>query len=233
MSELPVIEVFNGQERLAGCLPRKQLYGTYPKAEDRIELIPEDEWENLAKNITLRPRVKAIKDQNGYGACASYASVLAVEIARELAGYPYVELNPLTVYGRVNGGRDAGSSIDENLRFIMENGVVPASMWPESKGWRENPPEECWEAAQEYKIEEFYDIATNAEFVSALLRGFPVVFGARGHALCSIAYKREYPEVGNSWAVSWGDEGFGKWVSWNGINTGYGMWCARVASPMI
>jgi len=234
MSELllPVIEVFDGHERFAGCLPRKSKPGEWcPMASDRIEIVPESQWAELAKNITLRPRVRAIKDQNGFGACASYASVLAVEIAREIAGYPYVELNPLPLYALVNGGRDAGSSIDENLRVIMERGVIPAELWPESNGWRKRPPQELWDAAQEFRIEEFYDISSKAEFVSALLRGFAVVFGAKGHALCSVAYKDTHPEVGNSWNTTWGDQGFGKWVPWNGINWGYGGWCGRVTAP--
>lgn len=228
--DLPVIEVFDGHDRLAGCLPKKSQTGEwFPRAADTIRIIPRDQWDEIAQEISLKNRVLKIKDQNGFGACASYASVLSVEIARELAGYPYEELNALSVYGRVNGGRDAGSSIDENLRFIQQRGVVPVRLWPESKGWRANPPEEAWDAALDYRIDEADDIANVDEFVSVLLGGRPVVWGSRGHALCAIAHKKDYPEVANSWDTSWGDEGFGKWDSYNRITWGYGAWSPRVA----
>lgn len=233
MSEdLPVIEVFDGHERLAGCLPRKSKPGEWcPMAADRIPLVDRDEWDELAKNITLRPRVEVVLNQGSNGSCASESSTGAVMLSRSIAGFQFELLNPLSVYGRVNNGRDAGSSIDENLRFIRENGICPESVWPRSKGWRANPPEEAWAEAAKYRIVEFYDITSIDEFVSALLRGFPVVHGSKGHALCGVAHKGDYPEDLNSWDYKWGDGGFGRWDSYRGINWGYGVYAIRTTHP--
>lgn len=213
-----------------GCLPRKTRPGEWcPMAADRIPLVPKGEWDELAAKITLRPHVKNPLDQNGDGSCASESSTGGTLICRAFSGLPYVLLNPLFVYGRVNGGRDNGSSIDENLAFIRDRGIASEAVWPRSRGWRAEPSPEAMADALNYRIVEFYDISSVEEMVSALLTGFPVIFGANGHAICAVAHMGTYPLILNSWG-QWEDGGFGKWVSYSGINWSYGAFCIRVTS---
>ncbi len=223
-----------------GCLPRKSRPGELcPMAADRIEVIPEDQWDALAAQITLQPHVKAVLNQDSAGSCATESSTGGTMVGRALAGLPYVLLNPWFIYWHTGGssdrgdGRSGGSSIDENLAFIREKGIAPESVWPRSKGWgyrgANRPSVEAYAAALDYRIVEFYDISNVAEMVSALLKGFPVVFGSDGHSILAVAHKGTYPLILNSWG-NWGEGGFGKWCSYSGINWSYGAFCIRVTS---
>jgi len=213
-----------------GCLPRKSRPGEWcPMAADRIKIVPEAEWDALAAQITLRPFVKTVLDQGQVGSCAAESSVQALMIARAMAGLPHVVLNPYYCYHTTSGGYDEGSSIDDNLEFLMRYGCAPESVWPRSKGWRAEPSAEADEAAREFRIDEFFDISSVPEMVSCNLDAFPVVFGAQGHAICAVAHKGSYPLIVNSWTPGWEDGGFGKWCDYNAINWSYGAWGLRVA----
>lgn len=216
--------------RRAGCLPRESKVGQWcPLASEHIEIIPRQEWASLiGDGVSMRPRVNMIKDQDGVGSCATESTTQGVEIARDMAGFKWVQLNPWFIYHSTSGGSDRGSSIDANLRFVRENGIAPESVWPRSKGWRSKPSSEAYEAAKEFKIEEFYDITSIDEVGSCLLKGFAVVFGWSGH---SVIYTRlldsSTGEYANSWSTRWGDEGFGK-LALRSVNWGYGAYAIRV-----
>jgi hypothetical protein len=198
-------------------------------AADRIKIIPEAYWDALAAQITLRPFVKTVLYQGRVGSCAAESSVQSLMIARAIAGLPHVVLNPYFVYHTTSRGRDGGSSIDDNLAFLMRYGCAPESVWPRSKGWQTEPSAEAVAAALEFRIDEFFDVASVPEMVSSNLDAFPVVFGAQGHAICAVAHKGSYPLIVNSYDVSWQDGGFGKWVNYSGINWSYGAFAVRVA----
>ena len=138
---------------------------------------------DLIGSVELRSCVTTIKDQDGVGTCATESTTQAVEIVRRFEGQEYVELNPWSIYWYTSGGRDSGSSIDDNLAYVREKGICPESLWPRSKGWKSRPSAEAMEAALQYRIDEFYDVTTIAEAGTALLLGFPVVFGWQGHSL--------------------------------------------------
>ena len=215
-----------------GCLPRKSKPGEWcPMASERIKIIPSGDWPAAAAELgdNLRKHVPVTLDQNGDGSCACESSTGDVMLIRAVAGLPFVLLNPLYVYHTTSHGVDEGSSIDENLAFIRENGIAPESVWPRSKGWRAKPSAEAVEAAKAFKIEEFWDIASLNEFVSALLTGYCVVFGSNGHAVLAVQHMGSYPLVLNSWG-NWEDGGFGKWCSYNAINWNYGAFAVRVSS---
>ena len=212
-----------------GCLPRKSRIGEIcPIFGERIEVIPRGDWPDLLTEIDMRPHVKNIKDQDGVGSCATESTSLAEEIAEVFAGQNWTELNPWFIYHTTSGGRDSGSSIDENLAFARQYGIAPMSVWPRSKGWRAKPSDEAYEAARDHRIEEFYDIASWDEFGSALLTGFAVVFGYSGHSVCATSLiSPEELEFANSWDESWGDRSFGR-LKARSVHWGYGAFAVRV-----
>jgi hypothetical protein len=227
------------EDRFPGCLPRKSQPGQYcPMAAEHIPVIPRSDWASVAAKLGdgkgLRPFVVSILDQDGAGSCATESTTGAVKIGRAFAGLPFVELNPWFIYRVTSGGRDSGSSIDENLAFVRENGIAPESLHPRSKGWRGTPSEEAKKAAQAYRIVEFYDVSTVDEFVSCLLHGYPVVHGASGHSICAVSHIDESSKLDlNSWGSDWGDGGFGKWCSYRGINWGYGAFAVRTTTESL
>jgi hypothetical protein len=219
-------------DRIPGCLPRRSRPGDWcPMAAERIEIIPRNEWAEYARNISLRPHVHEVLDQDGVGSCATEATAGAIMIARSMHGLEHVTLNPWFIYYKTSGGRDRGSSIDENLAFAREHGCAPESVWSRDKGWRTRPSEEAYEAAKQFRIEEFYDITSIDEMVSCLLAGYPVVYGSNGHAVCKVAHLDESKGLDlNSWGTGWEDDGFGVWASYRAVNWAYGAWAVRVAT---
>jgi hypothetical protein len=217
-----------------GCLPRKSRPGEVcPMAADRIKLIPSADWDAAAKELgdTLRFHVPVVLDQDGAGSCATESTTGGVMLARVLAGQPHVLLNPWYMYHTTSDGVDRGSGIDEDLVFARDNGIAPESVWPRSKGWKATPSAEADEAAKEFRIEEFFDISNVNEMVSALLAGFPVVYGADGHSVLKIQHLDAKKGLDlNSWNTTWGDKGFGVWATYNAVNWNYGAFAIRVAS---
>lgn len=218
--------------RVPGCLPRKSRPGEWcPMASERIKVIPRNQWADYAKEISLRPHVKVVLNQGQVGSCATEATAGAQMIDRVFRGLDFVLLNPWFIYHTTSGGRDRGSSIDENLAFVRERGCAPESVWPRSKGWQTRPSAEAVEAAKAFKIEEFYDISSIDEMVSAILLGYPVVYGSNGHAVIKIQHIDETKGLDlNSWGTGWGDGGFGVWASYRAVNWAYGAWAVRVTS---
>lgn len=159
----------------------------------------------------------------------------AVAVCRATAGLPNVLFNPYGVYHFVNGGRDQGSTLDANLKFGRENGCFPESVWSRSNGWQRRPDEQAMEAAKEYRIVEYYDILNIEEFVTALLLGIPVTFGAKGHAVTAVRHTTNAPIIVNSWGVSWENNGFGIWVPYNGLSNmlQYGAYAVRTVTTNI
>jgi hypothetical protein len=219
-----------GPRHLGGCLPRKTKFGQccLPLA-DSIEIIPRSQWNDLIGTVDLRPKVNQVLDQDGVGSCATESTTQALMIAREVAGHPFELLNPWSIYRVTSGGSDNGSSIDENLEYAREYGVLPESYWPRSKGWRAVPPTGWKDVAAQYRIDEFFDIRNTEEVGTALLLGFPVVFGWDGHSCVMTSLKSStVAGYANSWG-DWGDEGFGT-VKLSSINFSYGAFAVRTAT---
>lgn len=229
----------DSEGRVAGCLPRASKPGEIcPLASERIKVIPESEWDDILKDpnrVMLRPSVPVVLDQDGVGSCATESTTAAVMTMRAFNGQPFELLNPWYIYRVTSGGRDGGSNIDTNLKFVREHGIAPERLHPRSKGWRgrsAEPSDEAVEAAKEFKIKEFFDIQTKAEAGSALFQGFGLVYGRRGHSIfgCNMVNKSIFDFL-NSWG-DWGDQGFGR-DSLRDINFGYGLFAVRATTSSV
>lgn len=168
------------------------------------KVIPENEWLdaiNAEHAVKLSESVWTVLNQGSVGSCASEGITGGCILVRALSGRKNVLCNPYGIYGRVNGGSDSGSSLQDNIAFVRKYGCFPESVWPRSKGWRAQPTEAAYEAASHYKLDESYDINNSsasqfyAEFFSALMLGFPVYFGYPGHAIlaCDVVEESKAP----------------------------------------
>jgi hypothetical protein len=200
----------------------------------RVEGIEVEQYNDYVFNLEVEQDHSYVANGIGVHNCASESTNQSVAIGMAKAGLLDVLFNPYGMYHFVNGGRDQGSSIDANLKFAREFGCFPESVWPRSNGWQRKPSEEAMEAAKLYRILEFYDIQSIEEFVTALLMGFPVVYGANGHAVCAIQHleNKQAPMIVNSWSTDWEDNGFGVWVNYASLrkNLSYGAFAVRTTT---
>ena len=161
-----------------------------PAYRDANPVVPESEWLDLIRDPD-RPSgselVWTVLNQGSVGSCASEAKDGGMMLIRAGAGREQVLFNPYATYGRVNGGRDGGSSLTSNVAFAKKYGCFPESAWPRSKGWQAKPDEAAYAEAYKYRLAESYDIGDDfyAEFFSALLMhpNPHVYFGYPGHAI--------------------------------------------------
>jgi hypothetical protein len=210
-----------------GCTLRRDLPGTLCSFLPQAYIIPRADWPKFIGKLSLRDAVHDIFDQDGVGSCASEAATQANAIVREQAGLPFVQFSPWFQYHTVSGGRDQGSTVGENVTFLRDVGSCPMELWPRSKGWRNKPPQECYDAAAQYRVSEVYECSNIEEIGSALLRGFPVTFGWNSHSCCLVELTGTNSAIyANSWDESWGDSGFGT-INLSSINFGYGAYAFR------
>ncbi len=214
--------------KATGLLPSRGVFGdSCPLFADEIEVIPREHWaELIPQQPGLRPHVHHVFDQDGEGSCASESATGALQIIRTVAGQSFVKLNPWSVYAytKIGGG---GSTLDDNMRHLRDHGVAPMSIWPRSEGVRRLPADVA-AIAKQYRLDEFYELGSELEAGTALLKGFPVAFGWNGHSCCftRLLDDRGNAEYLNSWHESWGDQGFGR-LNLREVYWGYRMFAYR------
>jgi len=191
-------------------------------------LIPRANWKPVDLAVFLPP----VHDQDGIGQCASSSACTVLEACRRQAGLPYVFLSAGDLYGRVNGGRDEGSMLEDNLAELMNNGVAQVSA-DAPYLWRRGQASPA-SARQPHRVVEAYLCTSFDAMASAIQQGFLIQHGlmwfdnfepdangwlpsrgrgqAGGHALCGygIAQKTDGTwgiMTRNSWGSSWGKAG--------------------------
>ena len=198
-----------------------------------FRLIPEGDWldaiqqkqQDAAENSGL---VQFTLDQDGIGSCGSEGmggSMMATQ--NKMGVSPVVLLNPLGLYGLVNGNQDRGSSLSDNVAAAAKYGIPSEAVWPRSNGWRRRLSDEAKQDALRNRIDEFWRVGTREEFATALLLGMFVYFGYPGHAIFAtdlIDLKRF--RYKNSWGSAFGVDGFGT-LTWDRIEWSYGAWAIR------
>jgi hypothetical protein len=219
-------------DKATGCLLRSAKPGALCGLwGESMEVIPVQEWPDLIGSVEISSYVPVVLDQGQVGSCATESTAGSVMLSRVITGQLFELLNPWFIYFHTSGGRDAGSSIDENLEWVRDHGIAPESVWPRSKGWQTKPTPEAYEAAQRFRIMEFWDLTTIAEIGSALLKGFPVVFGFKtsggGHScLFTELVNINEADYLNSWSASWGRNGLGR-LRLTSVNFAYGAFAVR------
>ena len=193
----------------------------------QVEIIPRKHWPEIAANKWHQKRRRQFRwtfDQNGITSCAAesgYAGKGACDMRQDL---PMVFTNPLFAFHTTSGGVDRGSVIGDNVEHMQTEGCCPEEVWPRYKGFREEPSTEAKRIAKFFKLGPVFFGETVDEFVSALAEGYNAAGGYNGHAVMFLRYLgRMLAEFKNSWAASWGDNGFGS-LPINDLHIPYGLY---------
>ena len=195
----------------------------------RIKLIDPDDWGPHIGTTPRRDSIGWIFDQDGVGSCAAESATGNLSLCEAKQGREVKKLSPWYVYHTTSGGRDGGSNIGSNLKFLRDNGVCEMSLWPRSKGWRATPSKEANENAKLHRLAEYFECTSTTAVGTALIKDFGVCFGWQGHAcyLIDLIDERTARYV-NSWG-DWGDKGCGS-IRLDAINFGYGCYAYRTAA---
>lgn len=242
LPETPLIPPTGLGIKLGGAIPRDDQPGNgcpFLRDQPGFNLIPPQDWAGIiAGGANLSSLVWSVLNQGSIGSCASEAAAGGLKVVREISGLERIEYNPYGAYGRLNGGRDQGSTLGGNLRFLRDYGAFPESVWPRSKGWQPKPDEQSYAAANLNRLDEYFEISSWAEAGTAVLNGWIVNFGLPGHSVLLVDMLNDQQGLYlNSWSETWGEKsihndilsgGFGV-VSRRSVQYSYGLYCYRTS----
>lgn len=137
-------------------------------------LIPREKWKPVVMTSLLGP----VRDQDGIGQCASSAATGLMEAVRNQVGLTPQYLSAGDLYSRVNGGRDNGSLLEDNMSELLKNGVALTSSVPYV--WNHRSPlntAAITTERAEFKAVEIYLCPNFDAMASAVQQGFFVEHG--------------------------------------------------------
>jgi len=148
----------------------------------------------------LFPSNKWIKRQLNND-CNGWAGAGALSRARVLRGCQPVFLSGPCLYAQINGGRDAGSMLDDGMQALLKNGTCPYDM-VDPQIWRwSGISSEAKAAMSRFRAHECHRVDTEIELASALAVGYQCVIavhvGGRYQSLDSRGIRGESRGPGN------------------------------------
>lgn len=163
-------------------------------------IIPRDEWrerieerERTGKTLYARLRKSKVRwlNQSPSWYCWCYAVVHGCMAQLIIQNDPHRVLVPESVAGPIKNYRKQGGWGSQALAYIVKNGVADTSVWPWESHSQANSPRYfngSRENAALTKVEEFWDLETEEEKMSCLLRDIvvPCGYSNMGHEMCSI-----------------------------------------------
>lgn len=199
-----------------------KMFGSTPQTP----IIPRSAWKEVSGKAFCPP----VHDQDGRGQCASSMTAGMLELARNQVGLPYVKVSAGDLYARVNGGRDDGSLLEDNMAEIMNNGIAPASVVPYVWNGKRPDNSAAMKAQRDrFQVVDAYLCADFDAMASAIQLGFVVGHGMMwrdgfrvdadgwlvnpsggqgGHAQMAYGTKQRNGQWGlitqNSWGLTWG-----------------------------
>lgn len=135
----------------------------------------------VPSRYSLRDKMPAVYDQLDMQACGANCgdAVLAV-LYPEMKdkGFSRLQLyyGARAIEDTVN--EDTGVETRDLFRVMQLTGVAPESLWPYAKSnLMAAPPQAIYDAAEEYTIDSFSRLEAEAEYLTCLSQGFPIILG--------------------------------------------------------
>lgn len=180
-----------------------------------------------------------ILSQGNRGSCNGYACAGSLSRIVYLSGLPEVHLSGEYVYAHINGGLDRGSTLDDGMKFLMQNGACRKELVPHETYLLNRISKEAEADAKNYIAHECLEAKTEIELADGLSNGFIAVVavqasqsysrldskgicgesnGVGNHSVsvddCIFDGTQFLFDQPNSWGLSWGDRGRG-YLTWN------------------
>lgn len=176
---LEIIDSLGVVRTLGNLVPTQGLAGPWPVYGDapRAPMVPRSSWPELVARYTTGPDdtfLGPVHNQRDVGMCNPSATCSAIERCRARQGLEQVLLSGGDLYGRINGGVDRGSLLEDGLREAMAGGVAPVSEVPylEWRGASRDRP-----SRRRFRVLEAWLCPTFAHCYSAVLSGFDLISG--------------------------------------------------------
>jgi len=178
-------------------LSRESKYGdgTFEKASDYFEAIPESQWDDIV--VSQGEQIQEFLEgewltlnQGPDGSCTQEASCsLVIQNRFKVNGSKKqrVAICPRANYYVVTKGRKGGTSLDSGCRQARDAGYIPTAILPRSRAFSRQS-QELWDLAQNFRADEMLDINGKEEFVTALLSGWGVIYARRNHCMKARIY---------------------------------------------
>ena len=197
------------------------------------------------QNVDLRSNCPEVYDQghlgsctaNAIGFCYHYDDIKQKEISPFIPSRLFIYYNERNLEGHTT--EDSGAEIHDGIQVIHSLGVCSEVEWPYNiDKFKDKPTDNCYSFALSHKTIDYRAISQNLDQIkSALIEGFPVVFGFSvyesfeseevaktgympmpkpnekilgGHAVALVGFdnSKKVFIVRNSWGSGWGDKGY-------------------------
>lgn len=188
--------------------------------------IPRSEWDERIRDLEkAQARISdiceamgvKIKDQKSTNYCWVFATTTCAEIIRAVQGQDHVDLSPSSVGAKIKNFRNEGGWGTESLRYGVEHGWVPSSMWPDTALDRRYDTPQAEASRAKYQVDEWWELQPGnfEQLATCLLGGFPVSIGLSwwGHQVCASDLVKldgagNYGvRIRNSWGTVWSQNG--------------------------
>jgi hypothetical protein len=173
-----------GQERRLGLLPmndevlvKRKAHASFTEylATKGMNLIPESDWQDIDYGDFFGPQF--INDQKNSSGCVGWSAAGAEMATRAAMGMPFEKLSGAFIYAQINGGRDAGSYINDAMTAGAKYGYCLESEFNYPKLFKNQIPQSAYESAAGRQATNAYTISSEEEFFTAIRLGFFPQFG--------------------------------------------------------
>ncbi|WP_037314827.1 C1 family peptidase [Salegentibacter sp. Hel_I_6] len=143
--------------------------------------------DSIPANFDLSENLPPVRNQGNLGSCVSWATSYYMKSFQEKieSGLPYSEANifsPSYTYNQLTGDDCGGTSIQETLALIEEQGVATLELFPYmDDNCTTQPDETVTEAASDARISDFKALSGEnmiAEMKTLITQQNPIVIGA-------------------------------------------------------
>lgn len=204
---------------------RKRMYHLHVRQADRLSIdrkehLETERYKGRVYCATVPNSTLVTRRNNSIlisGNCWINAPTWCVEVIRAKQGQKHVSLSPASAGAQIKNYRNVGGWGKEGLQWIVDNGLVPTSMWPDNGISKQYRTEAAVKAAMDYRVAEWW-VLPNRDIdamISCVLRGHPVAIGLNWWSHEVTAIEAAWIDgaialiIGNSYGVGWGTKGYG------------------------